>query len=462
MADSIKKKYPYLASIIVAIIFLIAVSITAVIYAVLNGVVKANEAAIVSAESFGTSLIQDRLDQLSTLTKDYAFWDDIITNAYLVQDLDWIDGNIGTYLTEAFQITDLFIIAGDDNQALLSLYEGRVDDSFIGSIDQPGLNLLIKNARESGTNPVPVSGILKIQGIPALIGISILEPQDETSLPEPRPVLVLAKRLDSKHVDSIAGQYRLESLRLIDEQSNSKQKNAYIPLLDPFDNELGNLSWMPRLPGDIVLSRIKIPLIFALCVALFLAVVIIFLARSSSLKLSQLLTDLEFNSSHDPLTGLLNRRMFDYEFDQELKQVKRNNTLGALLYFDLDLFKSVNDSLGHKAGDQLLIEVARRLKGSVRESDSVARIGGDEFVVILRNIKSISDVKITLEKQLDLLHQPYNLPAKTIEISVSIGVAMIPEDGLDAELLASRADKALFASKSQGGNTFRFYSDLKS
>jgi diguanylate cyclase (GGDEF)-like protein len=129
----------------------------------------------------------------------------------------------------------------------------------------------------------------------------------------------------------------------------------------------------------------------------------------------------------------------------------------ALCFADLDKFKPVNDQLGHAAGDDLLIETARRLRVSVRASDTVARLGGDEFGAILTEVGSRAEVEEVAARIVAELARPFELKAGTASISCSIGVALFPEHGVDVDTLQHNADAALYAVKEAGRNAYRFY-----
>ena len=162
---------------------------------------------------------------------------------------------------------------------------------------------------------------------------------------------------------------------------------------------------------------------------------------------------------YDPLTGLANRALFLERLEQSLMQAERTGERFAVLFIDLDRFKAVNDSLGHRAGDQLLEEVARRLEGCLRKSDTVARLGGDEFTALLRHIHSRRDVEELAATIVEVLERPFQLPGGTVQVGSSIGVALYPEAGADVDTLTQRADNAMYRAKEAGRNTYRFDSD---
>ena len=131
-----------------------------------------------------------------------------------------------------------------------------------------------------------------------------------------------------------------------------------------------------------------------------------------------------------------------------------------MLFIDLDRFKEVNDSFGHKAGDELLLAVSERIGKRLREGDTIARLGGDEFVIVLEDLASGEDAATVAQEVVRQLGLPFDLPeAGTVRIGGSVGIALFPKDGLDAVQLLKNADQALYAAKSGGRNTFRFYSE---
>ncbi len=162
-------------------------------------------------------------------------------------------------------------------------------------------------------------------------------------------------------------------------------------------------------------------------------------------------------ADHDSLTGLPNRRLFADRLSQAVSIAKREGRQCALLYFDLDKFKPVNDSFGHDAGDQLLKMIAQRIGELVRESDTLARVGGDEFNVLLRNISSPQNAATIAKKIIAALSAPFRLPgqAQEITISASVGIAIFPDDAWDHDALVKKADTAMYAAKAEGG-CYRF------
>ncbi|MBF0339947.1 MAG: EAL domain-containing protein [Magnetococcales bacterium] len=161
----------------------------------------------------------------------------------------------------------------------------------------------------------------------------------------------------------------------------------------------------------------------------------------------------------DSLTGLPNRKLFHDRLQQAVLMGERKQRHFALLFVDLDRFKWVNDTLGHDAGDTLLIEAARRMKAVVRKSDTVARLGGDEFTVILSDILHESMAELVARKMLEQLATPFRLKGQEVAISGSVGIGIYPADGATSHELARNADSAMYLAKQSGRNAFRFFSE---
>jgi diguanylate cyclase (GGDEF)-like protein len=159
---------------------------------------------------------------------------------------------------------------------------------------------------------------------------------------------------------------------------------------------------------------------------------------------------------HDALTGLPNRRLLVDRIEKAMQHTSRGHNMMAVMYLDLDGFKAVNDTHGHGCGDDLLKTVADRLRRATRKEDTVARIGGDEFVIVLSDIAHVDDVLRPASKILRFLSTPFDVAGVTVSVSTSIGIAFYPGDGSDVEELIARADRALYDAKRAGKNRYHF------
>ncbi|MCX6062552.1 MAG: EAL domain-containing protein [Campylobacterales bacterium] len=174
-------------------------------------------------------------------------------------------------------------------------------------------------------------------------------------------------------------------------------------------------------------------------------------------ELSSTQNKLRHLATHDPLTGLPNRILFYDRLQMAIKQNHRNDGKIAILFLDLDHFKQVNDSLGHSVGDELLIEVSKRLQSLLRRSDTIARMGGDEFNILLDGFNTTESIIDIVQKFNAAFKDPFTVHGRELHTTISIGIAVCPDDGITAEILLKNADVAMYKAKTEGRNTYSFY-----
>jgi len=177
---------------------------------------------------------------------------------------------------------------------------------------------------------------------------------------------------------------------------------------------------------------------------------------------SRFYDQLDFQAHHDSLTGLPNRVLFEHRLTEALFDARNTKSRGAILFIDLDRFKQVNDGMGHRVGDLFLADVADRIRGALRPTDTVARIGGDEFNVLLTDISSAAEAEAVAERLRITVRQPVNIEGRSLTPTASIGVAIYPDDGNDAEDLQRDADAAMHCAKSLGGDRVQAFSTRNS
>lgn len=165
-------------------------------------------------------------------------------------------------------------------------------------------------------------------------------------------------------------------------------------------------------------------------------------------------------STHDSLTGLPNRALFNDRLLHALLKASRDKEQLAVLFIDLDGFKAVNDTYGHHVGDQLLVAFSERLQAMFRESDTVARLAGDEFALILESISNSADIADASKKIISHCSKPYKLENNDVAVTLSLGTSIYPQDGTDADTLLKNADVAMYQAKQQGKDGYQFFSEL--
>jgi diguanylate cyclase (GGDEF)-like protein/PAS domain S-box-containing protein len=168
---------------------------------------------------------------------------------------------------------------------------------------------------------------------------------------------------------------------------------------------------------------------------------------------------IEYQATHDSLTGLPNRYMLNDRLQQHINFADRYQTKLAVAFIDLDQFKLINDSMGHEAGDQLLVTISERLINSIREADTVARLGGDEFVILLSNIRKLDDISFSMQRVMAAVSEPCTINELEFVVSCSIGISIYPDNGLDTNTLIKNADSALHKAKQAGRNRYQLYTE---
>jgi diguanylate cyclase (GGDEF)-like protein len=175
----------------------------------------------------------------------------------------------------------------------------------------------------------------------------------------------------------------------------------------------------------------------------------------SSSKLAE--EKIEFLAHHDPLTHLPNRVLLRDRCEQAMAIAKREDSGVIVMFLDLDHFKNINDSFGHLIGDQLLIQVVKRLQDCIRDADTICRLGGDEFIIVLPNLADLNDISRIAQSILDAFSEPFVVNQQTLHTSASIGISLFPNDGVDFDTLLKNADTAMYQAKEGGRNTYSYF-----
>lgn len=431
------------------------------------------------------------VDEVSFEQQSLASWPDFIEQINRpVLNVEWFDENVGYMGLEAYNVNQSYIL-NENAEPVYASIEGHParPESFeairatlmpmvrlaqgqrqgawrSGPHDRlPGQPLAADATVLTSADTIHASGLAAISGRPA--AVTVMRVKYPSNWMGPRVgagnfLLVAVRFLDGANLRGIAEQNLIDGLRS-SLTPNARAGEQMIAVNDNHGGKVGYFFWHPELPGTKLLRRLApIGLLgFAAC-----ALVMAWLARSlwrSGSKLDDAMVELlasraqaQHLAFHDILTGLPNRALFDDRLDQALAAAYRGRRI-ALLALDLDRFKNVNDTLGHSAGDQLIREFADRLSAVLRPMDTVARIGGDEFVVILSDIEDQRDVESCCLRILEIVRHPFEIFGNQIFVGVSVGVAMTPEAGLDRSELIRKADIALYRAKADGRERHCFF-----
>ena len=257
-------------------------------------------------------------------------------------------------------------------------------------------------------------------------------------------VSAIAETLSEREAAVAAGEQaaaRREVAADLREKAATLREQAMVPL-----EELTRTKAEQRSSAEVQLREVNERLVVAMVRAQSMTDA----AESAAQRLS-------YMAKHDFLTGLPNRSLLTDRLAQSIALAQRHGRKVALMYLDLDHFKHINDSLGHPVGDQLLQSAARRLQECVRNSDTVCRQGGDEFVVLLADVDDIGDATLSAEKLIVAMAEPYFIGEHRLHVTISIGISIYPDDGNDAEALMMNADTAMYHAKKKGRNNFQVF-----
>lgn len=397
-------------------------------------------------------------------------------------DKPWIDAEIGQWLHEMFS-HDLTFILDADGQLIYAYAGGRSKAADRFRRAQADLRPMIDAVRgisKSGVMPrqshkakttaltrsetIYEGFVTEVDGRPAAASAMLISSQP-APVGRPEPILVSVRFLDGAYLQQIAAWAMIDGLRFSMEPK-AHRGETMVAFSDKLGEKIGYFFWKPELPGTQI-EKVLAPI--AAFVILIMVGMMGLLARSlwrSGRQLSTAIVDLRASEAqaqhlafHDVLTGLPNRAMFHDRLEQALARARRGHPC-AILALDLDRFKQVNDTLGHAAGDTLIREFAQRLAEIVRTTDTVARIGGDEFSVLLCDADRRKDIEQLCDRVLATVREPFDLLGSKVFVGVSIGVVLVPEAGTDRGDLIRKADIALYRAKSEGRDRYRIFTPL--
>jgi diguanylate cyclase (GGDEF)-like protein len=452
----------------------LAVCVTGVTVAgfVLWATARSDERALQRETRLAAQVIAQEMGSLAEHQDYYSNWDEAVT-ALAEGDIDWFDGEMASELYDAAAFDRIYVL--DHGAAPLYAMHGGgrtaperfdADRAVVGplverlkAIDAAGALAAFDAGNAESVPHVAEPAV--VDGRPAFVGVSaIMSESGEDGLkqqPGSESFLVAIRFLDGALSAQFAEKFFIEAPQFT-AAAPADAARARLPLRTEAGETVGWFSWTPDRPGALILWETLPAMVAALAIVGFVLVYLLrsLLRTTSALEAGR--AEAEFRANHDPLTGLANRAHFNHQLEEALSATGGGGTSVALLALDLDRFKQVNDSLGHEAGDQLLKEVARRLKPLVTGADTVARLGGDEFAIIQRDVRSVDQVSSLSSNIIRELGAPFVVTGRVAEIGVSIGVVLAPA-AQAARDLASKADVALYAAKAAGRNTFRIFDD---
>lgn len=423
---------------------------------------KSNASAAAQQQQIIKTSLSQSLDEMIKQHRSLALWQPLARRmARTTVDTPWLNQNVGAWLSTMFG-HQLVYILNADNQPVYRWENGvNVGPAQFAHLQKPVMAFMekLKVPYTSHNGHREVIDFTLIDNRPAVLAMGSLDEGNGQTGPY---TLVSVKYLDNTYLSTLSQRSLLKDLRYTD--GNPVEKGANYLLTTQSGQPLGHLSWQPDKPGSRMLTVIGPAVFIVVMIITLICVVMLRRLWLSSLKLSQSMLQLSASEAqaqhlafHDVLTGLPNRALVEERLTQTLGRLMRNDEQVALLLLDLDRFKLINDTYGHHAGDDLIIEVGHRVSALVGEHDTVGRLGGDEFVVIMDNVTSARDIQRLCEKIIEALSRPFTLLGSDTWIGVSIGVAVAPADAVDRSEMMRKADIALYEAKSQGRGQYQLF-----
>jgi diguanylate cyclase (GGDEF)-like protein len=432
---------------------------------------QANHLAAERQQALVTTVLKQSMAHVAHDQEAVTVWDEAVEKVRDPEpDLAWLDANLGVWLHTYYEHDEAYIIDGSDRPTY-AMRGGRrgLPNNFQRT--RPVVAPLIAKLRAKlrAGPPLPLNDAERSPGVvdlamirnhPAIISVKpiISESGTPRQVPGREYVHVSIRYLDGSFAAALTRQYLLDHASF---SANARSDDGYrsVPLRSSSGTLLGYFTWRPFEPGALMAKRILPFAIAALLVTLATVSLLLRRIRRSTLELEASQAQAQHLAFHDALTGLANRALFDERLTRALAEAQESSRSVALLYFDLDRFKHVNDSLGHPAGDQLICAMARRLVAATRSADIVARIGGDEFAIIQTGVGSPAEAEVLCMRIVEAVSEPYLLAGTRLNVGVSIGVAMAPGDARDRTELARKADIALYEAKAAGRGRYVFFAE---
>ncbi|MEO6015304.1 MAG: diguanylate cyclase [Devosia sp.] len=379
-------------------------------------------------------------------------------------DFDWIGSEFGDIEYADFGHDRVYVLdaglnpifaARDGSSREIASYDSdrAVVDPLAVRFRAPQLAAEIAGYQDGKSDwPPQLTDVISIGGRVAFVSIMPIVSNWEGQEQDPGSTYlhVAIKYLDNGVADGLMDEYLLEGAHFAS-VPNALPGEAVVPIANAAGRFAAYFKWRPETPGQALLGE-TLPASLGLLgvVCMVIGTLLFFLARSTA-ALERARADALHRATHDPLTGLANRALFN-------ETLQRSRLPLALLALDLDRFKEVNDTLGHEAGDELLQQVADRLNAIVGDLGTVARIGGDEFMVLVSGVKEPPILADLATRIVAAIAEPFRLGRDTANIGISVGIATAITDQRDD--LVSRADFALYDAKESGRNTYRLFDDL--
>jgi diguanylate cyclase (GGDEF)-like protein len=393
-----------------------------------------------------------------------TIWDDSIYNTKLAFDADWIDANLGVWMRDYFGHDDVLVLDERD-QPVYVMSEGLRVGLGRGVTMLPDIQLLIANLRrllaegavtayEEGRIDAPprVAALRAVDGVPAIISVAPIVTDSGTIIQDPRTIYlhVSIVHLDVDYAQRLGTQYQIPDAGFAIYPDTSSGRTGLLPLTDSAGRFISFFQWTPTTPGRDLLTHTLPVFAGAFLIAAIVAFILVHQLWRKSRALEAGRADAEHRAAHDHLTGLPNRVSFEASLGHVLAQRPVRDRRASVLMLDLDRFKQVNDTLGHRAGDDLIKAVGHRLGQLIGPGDRLARLGGDEFAIIHLHPPGLNGPLDLARRIIEAVDKPFDIFGSEAFVGVSVGISTAENGQADAHELTRMADIALYEAKATG------------
>jgi diguanylate cyclase (GGDEF)-like protein len=460
------RDWRFSVSVVLPVVLSLAGAVAGLLAFVLWSAHGVDEQALARETNLARHVMASELKRIPYDQESVTIWDDSIYNTKLSFNADWIDANLGLWVSEYFGHDMVMVLDEGDRPKYAVEGERRVGLGRASAI-LPEIQGLIANLRrvvaEGGITayeegraerPPRVVALKMVGGIPSLVSIApiISDSGAIHQAPETIYVHVSIVHLDTDYAARLGDQYQIPDAAFAIYPAAGQGRTGLLPLTDPAGRFITFFQWTPSTPGRAILAQTTPVIAIAFLIAACVALVLVHQLWRKSHALEAGRADAEHRAAHDQLTGLPNRVTFESLLAQALAHRPSRDRRLSVLMLDLDRFKQVNDTLGHRAGDDLIQAVGQRLGEMLGKDDTLARLGGDEFAIIHIHPPGLTAVLDLSQRIIEAVGKPFDIFGSEAFVGVSIGIATAEGNEADAHELTRKADIALYEAKAGGRN----------
>lgn len=456
-------RHHFIKEVLIPLVIVLLITFSTGIFILYWAISRINSDEALQQQKIIQTILAQNLNEMLKQQRSLTRWQPLADHlAQDKPDIQWLNENVGNWLSTMFDHQLIYLLDTAGRPVYLWENGRNVPAGQFGHVAYPirPFEQSLRALHSSHSGRQDRVGFALIDNAPAMVALGQISGD---TADRGHYTMLSIRRMDSHWLASLSQRSLLHNLHFT-EGFSRERASGYYALNSPEGHPIGSLQWQADQPGSQMLYIIAPAM---LLVALVITLICILMMRrlwESSLHLSDSLLRLGASEAqaqhlafHDVLTGLPNRALVEERMTQALIRIPRQHEKVALLLLDIDRFKTINDTYGHQAGDELIIEVAHRLSGVVRHSDTVGRLGGDEFVIIQKEIASAQDACLLCQRIIDVINEPFTLLGNETWVGVSIGVVLAPDDATERMEMMRKADIALYEAKNQGRGLYRLF-----